>query len=135
VLPRINDDVNEEWISDKGRYQVEGLTRRRLDRPWIRRDGKLAPASWDEAFAAVARVNPGAKFFTSVAGLGSSIWLRFTEHGLTKRMRHETSVMCQLLERGLLYVSPQRLAVELMRMAEHAVRKRNCLRRMLLSTN
>ncbi len=59
ILPRINDDVNEEWLSDKGRFQVDGLTRRRLDRPWIRRDGKLVAASWDEAFAAVAKVNPG----------------------------------------------------------------------------
>lgn len=54
----------------------------------------------------------GAKFFTSVAGLGASIWLRFTEHGLTKRIRRETDLICELLERGLLYVSPQRLAVE-----------------------
>ena len=60
VLPRVNDDVNEEWLSDKGRYQVDGLTRRRLDRPWIRRDGKLVAASWDEAFAAIASVAPGA---------------------------------------------------------------------------
>src|SRR6187397_1937359 len=52
ALPRNNDDVNEEWLSDKGRYQVEGLTRRRLDRPWIRKDGKLVAATWDEAFAA-----------------------------------------------------------------------------------
>jgi NADH-quinone oxidoreductase subunit G len=67
VLPRINDDVNEEWISDKARYQVDGLTRRRLDRPWIRRDGKLVAASWDEAFAAIAKVNPGASV-AAVAG-------------------------------------------------------------------
>ncbi|WP_288486312.1 NADH-quinone oxidoreductase subunit NuoG [uncultured Novosphingobium sp.] len=59
VLPRINDDVNEEWISDKARYQVDGLTKRRLDRPWIRRDGKLQPATWAEAFAAVGSLNPG----------------------------------------------------------------------------
>ncbi|MCK9541867.1 MAG: NADH-quinone oxidoreductase subunit NuoG [Novosphingobium sp.] len=67
VLPRVNDDVNEEWISDKARYQVEGLTRRRLDRPWIRRDGKLAAATWDEAFAAIARINPGASI-AAIAG-------------------------------------------------------------------
>jgi NADH-quinone oxidoreductase subunit G len=67
VLPRINDDVNEEWISDKARYQIDGLTRRRLDRPWIRRDGKLVAASWDEAFAAIAKVNPGASV-AAVAG-------------------------------------------------------------------
>ncbi|QZH74660.1 MAG: NADH-quinone oxidoreductase subunit G [Erythrobacter sp.] len=67
VLPRINDDVNEEWISDKARYQVDGLTRRRLDKVWIRRDGKLAQASWDEAFAAIAAAKPGASI-AAVAG-------------------------------------------------------------------
>jgi NADH-quinone oxidoreductase subunit G len=58
VLPRGNDDVNEEWLSDKARYQVEGLLQRRLDRPWVRKDGKLVAASWDEAFAAIAKVKP-----------------------------------------------------------------------------
>jgi NADH-quinone oxidoreductase subunit G len=59
ALPRINDDVNEEWLSDKGRYMVDGLTRRRLDRVWIRdKKGKLQPASWDEAFKAIARAKP-----------------------------------------------------------------------------
>ena len=67
ILPRVNDDVNEEWLSDKARYQVDGLTRRRLDRPWIRRDGKLTAATWEEAFAAVAKVNPG-KSIAVVAG-------------------------------------------------------------------
>ena len=54
VLPRLNEDVNEEWMADKGRYNVDGLTRQRLDRPYIRVDGKLKPASWSEAFDAVA---------------------------------------------------------------------------------
>jgi NADH-quinone oxidoreductase subunit G len=67
ILPRVNDDVNEEWISDKARFQVDGLTRRRLDRPWLRRDGKLEAASWDEAFAAIARISPG-KSVAVVAG-------------------------------------------------------------------
>jgi NADH-quinone oxidoreductase subunit G len=67
VLPRINDDVNEEWISDKGRYQVEGLNRRRLDKPWIRKNGKLVAASWDDAFAAIAKVKPGASV-AAIAG-------------------------------------------------------------------
>ena len=67
ALPRVNDDVNEEWLSDKARFQVDGLTRRRLDRPWIRRDGKLVAASWDEAFAAVAKVRPGASV-AAIAG-------------------------------------------------------------------
>ena len=53
VLPRVNDDVNEEWISDKSRQAIDGLLRQRLDAPYVREDGKLRPASWDEALAAV----------------------------------------------------------------------------------
>ena len=54
VLPRLNEDINEEWISDKTRYAIDGLRRQRLDRPYMRGgDGKLAPASWDDAFAAI----------------------------------------------------------------------------------
>ncbi|MXO74122.1 NADH-quinone oxidoreductase subunit G [Altererythrobacter aerius] len=67
ALPRINDDVNEEWLSDKGRYMVDGLTRRRLDSVWIRKDGKLAKASWDEAFAVIAGAAPGASI-AAIAG-------------------------------------------------------------------
>jgi NADH-quinone oxidoreductase subunit G len=54
VLPRVNEDVNEEWISDKTRYAVDGLQRQRLDRPYVRVGGKLQPATWAQAFAAVA---------------------------------------------------------------------------------
>jgi len=54
ALPRVNDDINEEWLSDKSRYAVDGLSRQRLDRPYVRVNGKLAPATWGEAFAAVA---------------------------------------------------------------------------------
>ncbi|QFT77993.1 NADH-quinone oxidoreductase subunit NuoG [Erythrobacter sp. THAF29] len=69
ALPRINDDVNEEWLSDKGRYQVDGLTKRRLDRVWMRKGGKLQPASWTEAFDAVAGQLEGDKAsIAAVAG-------------------------------------------------------------------
>jgi NADH-quinone oxidoreductase subunit G len=54
ILPRVNDAVNEEWLGDKSRFAVDGLKRRRLDRPWIRENGKLRAASWDDAFAAIA---------------------------------------------------------------------------------
>ncbi len=58
VLPRVNDAVNEEWLSDKSRHIVDGLRTQRLDRPYIRENGKLRPASWPEAFSAIAaRVN------------------------------------------------------------------------------
>jgi NADH-quinone oxidoreductase subunit G len=57
ILPRINDAINEEWISDKTRQVVDGLKRQRLDRPMIRENGRLRAASWPEAIAAVvARV-------------------------------------------------------------------------------
>jgi NADH-quinone oxidoreductase subunit G len=54
VLPRLNEDVNEEWISDKTRFACDGLKRQRLDRPYLRKDGKLSPVGWPEAFAAIA---------------------------------------------------------------------------------
>jgi NADH-quinone oxidoreductase subunit G len=54
ILPRINDDVNEEWMADRGRFSFDGLKKKRLDRPWLRVDGRLKPASWAEAFGAVA---------------------------------------------------------------------------------
>ncbi|MFA5899456.1 MAG: NADH-quinone oxidoreductase subunit NuoG [Hyphomicrobium sp.] len=51
VLPRNNDDVNEEWISDKTRFACDGLRTQRLDHPYVREGGRLRPASWDEALA------------------------------------------------------------------------------------
>ena len=54
ILPRTNDAVNEEWISDKARHIVDGLRRQRLDRPYVRENGRLRPASWDEALGLIA---------------------------------------------------------------------------------
>jgi NADH-quinone oxidoreductase subunit G len=54
ILPRVNDEINEEWLGDKSRFSVDGLKRRRLDKPWLREDGKLRPATWQEAFGAIA---------------------------------------------------------------------------------
>jgi NADH-quinone oxidoreductase subunit G len=53
VLPMLNEDVNEEWISDKTRYACDGLARQRLDKPYVKVDGKLQPASWHDAFDAI----------------------------------------------------------------------------------
>jgi NADH-quinone oxidoreductase subunit G len=64
-LPRNHDGVNEEWISDKTRFVWDGLRRQRLDRPYIRENGKLRPATWPEALAAAAAAIRGRK----VAGL------------------------------------------------------------------
>jgi NADH-quinone oxidoreductase subunit G len=54
ILPRTNDDVNEEWISDKSRHVIDGLRTQRLDQPYLRVNGRLQPASWKDAFAAIA---------------------------------------------------------------------------------
>ena len=54
ILPRENEAINEEWISDKARHVWDGLRTQRLDRPYVRRDGKLEPTSWDEAFRLIA---------------------------------------------------------------------------------
>jgi NADH-quinone oxidoreductase subunit G len=67
VLPRIHDAVNEEWITDKARYQVDGLQKRRLDKVYLRKRGKLVEASWDDAFKAIAKAKPG-KSIAAIAG-------------------------------------------------------------------
>jgi NADH-quinone oxidoreductase subunit G len=54
ILPRLNEDVNEEWINDKTRFACDGLKRQRLDRPYVRKEGKLCPATWTEAFTRIA---------------------------------------------------------------------------------
>lgn len=55
ILPRINEAINEEWISDKTRFVWDGLKAQRLDRPYVRKGGKLASATWEDAFATVAK--------------------------------------------------------------------------------
>ena len=61
ILPRLNEDVNEEWLGDKSRFALDGLKRRRLDQPWRRDNGKLAPATWPEAFGAIIERLRGVK--------------------------------------------------------------------------
>ncbi|MEZ6021867.1 MAG: NADH-quinone oxidoreductase subunit NuoG [Hyphomonadaceae bacterium] len=69
VLPRVNEEINEEWISDKTRHAEDGLSRQRLDRPYIREKGKLRPATWDEALEATAKALSGdAKKIGAIAG-------------------------------------------------------------------
>jgi NADH-quinone oxidoreductase subunit G len=55
ILPRLNEDINEEWISDKARFAYDGLKLQRLDKPYIRKKGKLEPCSWQEAYAAISK--------------------------------------------------------------------------------
>ena len=70
ILPRANEDVNEEWISDKTRHVVDGLRTQRLDQPYVRVNGRLHPASWQEAFAFIANKvkTSSAKRIGAIAG-------------------------------------------------------------------
>jgi NADH-quinone oxidoreductase subunit G len=61
ILPRVNDDVNEEWISDKTRHVVDGLRTQRLDQPYVRVNGRLIPATWPQAFEVIAAKVKAAK--------------------------------------------------------------------------
>ncbi|HKX80493.1 MAG TPA: NADH-quinone oxidoreductase subunit NuoG [Novosphingobium sp.] len=112
VLPRINDDVNEEWISDKARYQVDGLTRRRLDRPWIRRangpdKGKLVPATWNEAFAAVAGAAPG----SSIAAIAGDLVDCETMFAAKKLLAAQGSTLLEGRQTGMDYDTSSLAAV------------------------
>jgi NADH-quinone oxidoreductase subunit G len=59
IVPRLHEDINEEWISDKARFSYDGLKRRRLDVPMVKRDGKLRVADWRDAFFAIGDVLAG----------------------------------------------------------------------------
>ncbi len=72
IMPRLNEEVNEEWISDKSRFHWDGLKAQRLDRAFIRKEGKLVPTSWNEAFEAIAtKVNATDK--SKIAGVSGNL--------------------------------------------------------------
>jgi len=89
ILPRTNDDVNEEWLADKSRYAVDGLKRQRLDRPYIRVDGKLRPVSWPEALGAVAEKLNGlsGNRVAAIAGDLADVESMFALKGLMTALR------------------------------------------------
>lgn len=69
VLPRLNEEINEEWLSDKSRHAVDGLRRQRLDKPYLKTNGKLAPVSWPQALEALAaRLKGDAAKIGAIAG-------------------------------------------------------------------
>lgn len=62
ILPRLNEDINEEWIDDRARYSYDGLANQRLDRPYVRsQSGKMEEATWDQAFTAILKTLSGQK--------------------------------------------------------------------------
>ena len=81
IVPRNHDGVNEEWLADRSRFVWDGLRRQRLDKPYVRRDGKLKPATWGEAFAAIADAAEG-KTVSGIAGDLASTEAMFALKGL-----------------------------------------------------
>ncbi len=72
IVPRNHDAINEEWLSDKGRFIWDGLARQRLDTPYVRVNGKLQKASWDEAMAAIVDAVDGKKVAAIAGDLAST---------------------------------------------------------------
>ena len=99
ALPRVNDDVNEEWATDKTRHAVDGLTKRRLDKPYVRKNGKLEEASWTEAFQAIADVKAG----SSVAAIAGDLVDCETMYATKKLLKSMKSEMLEGRQTGLQY--------------------------------
>jgi len=99
VLPRINEDVNEEWASDKTRHAVDGLVRRRLDRPFVRVDGRLVAASWEQAFEAIKAVGAG----SSVAAVAGDLLDAETMYAAKALVRAMGSDLLEGRQTGLAY--------------------------------
>jgi NADH-quinone oxidoreductase subunit G len=101
VLPRINEDVNEEWIHDKTRHHVDALVRNRLDRPWVREKGKLREASWQEALQIFAKrlKKAGAK----VAAIAGDLLDAETMYAAKKLLEGQGSSLLEGRQTGMTY--------------------------------
>jgi NADH-quinone oxidoreductase subunit G len=101
VLPRVNEDVNEEWIHDKTRHHVDALVRNRLDRPWVREGGKLREASWPEAleiFAAQLK-----KAGSKVAAIAGDLLDAETMYAARRLLEGQGSSLLEGRQTGLAY--------------------------------
>jgi NADH-quinone oxidoreductase subunit G len=107
ALPRVNEDVNEEWASDKTRHAVDGLVRQRLDRPFVRKQGKLQPATWQEAFAAIKAVKAG----SSVAAIAGALVDCETMYAARALVRAMGSNLLEGRDNGLTYDASSLAAV------------------------
>src|SRR3982751_4745448 len=100
-LPRINEDVNEEWISDKTRHHVDALVRNRLDRPWVREKGKLKEASWKDALAILAKRLK--KAGPKVAAIAGDLLDAETMYAAKKLLEGQGSALLEGRQTGLDY--------------------------------
>jgi NADH-quinone oxidoreductase subunit G len=101
ILPRINEDVNEEWISDKTRHHVDALVRNRLDRPWVREKGKLREARWGEALELFAKKLK--KAGPKVAAIAGDLLDAETMYAAKKLLEGQGSNLLEGRQTGLTY--------------------------------
>ena len=101
ILPRVNEDVNEEWISDKTRHHVDALVRNRLDRPWVRENGKLREASWTEALNTFAERLKSAG--SKVAAIAGDLLDAETMYAAKKLLQGQGSALLEGRQTGLTY--------------------------------
>jgi NADH-quinone oxidoreductase subunit G len=101
VLPRVNEDVNEEWIHDKTRHHVDALVRNRLDRPWARENGKLREASWPEALQIFAERLK--KAGSKVAAIAGDLLDAETMYAARKLLEGQGSSLLEGRQTGLAY--------------------------------
>ncbi|HET7708890.1 MAG TPA: NADH-quinone oxidoreductase subunit NuoG, partial [Sphingomicrobium sp.] len=109
ILPRVNEDVNEEWISDKTRHHVDALVRNRLDRPWVRDKGKLREASWTEALDLFARQLK--KAGKKVAAIAGDLVDAETMYAARKLLEGQGSTLLEGRQTGLTYDTSSLAAV------------------------
>ena len=101
ILPRVNEDVNEEWISDKTRHHVDALVRNRLDRPWVRERGKLKEASWQDALGIFAKKLK--KAGSKVAAIAGDLLDAETMYAAKKLLELRGSALIEGRQTGLTY--------------------------------
>jgi NADH-quinone oxidoreductase subunit G len=101
ILPRVSEDVNEEWISDKTRHHVDALVRNRLDRPWVRENGKLREASWSEALNMFADRLKSAG--SKVAAIAGDLLDAETMYAAKKLLEGQGSTLLEGRQTGLIY--------------------------------
>jgi NADH-quinone oxidoreductase subunit G len=101
VLPRVNEDVNEEWINDKTRHHVDALVRNRLDRPWVREKGKLSEASWQEALQIFAKRLK--KAGSKVAAIAGDLLDAETMYAARKLLEGQGSTLLEGRQAGMTY--------------------------------
>ena len=101
ILPRINEDVNEEWIHDKTRHHVDALVRNRLDRPWVREKGKLREASWQEALQIFAKRLK--KAGSKVAAIAGDLLDAETMYAAKKLLEGQGSTLIEGRQTGMTY--------------------------------